>query len=290
MKWKALWVSGCLAQPILLTVWTGLHAENVHTLGELLESHSVSADVRSLGGHSGFCMEASVRNLTSDSIFVELEPGRRLDSDNPNVQDIVVVDRQRLALAPHGKGKSKLYAFCCQAVGGSPSQRDHFNIGKMGEPKLVNLCDHLSGTTFKPGTIQNAIWVVTDAHQLSSVYAQGENYKMVLGLKKYLSGLTGQKMIPYSVEYIYPNNRFWEPVPNFLFFSDSYSLKKDGKVRIVFCDTTGKVIRELMPPTQRSRTDYSLDVQLFVNELKQGKYLLTVYLDAVRQKEWEIIL
>src|SRR6186713_1439308 len=78
-----------------------------------LEDHLIHRRVnvkgKSLGGHQENCMTLNFQNLTSDSIFIRLEPGRRLIAKDSIYQDILIVKENNIIISPLATSKITAY-------------------------------------------------------------------------------------------------------------------------------------------------------------------------------------
>ena len=160
----------------------------------------------------------------------------------------------------------------------------------MAAEPLVRLCRHLDRSLLQTSTVQNAVWSVSNNRNINAVYTRGDDLSLVVELKRLLSALTGQAITPYFIEYEQYGDNYWSFRPAYLYLEDSYSVKKEGAVCVVFTDTTGKVIRQLMAPTRRLPDTFKLEVRMFLNGCASGKYFVRVYCDNRIQKQWEIKL
>ena len=107
--------------------------------------------------------------MLTDSLFVWIEAGRKLDSDNPGDQDILVVKNTNVALGPGATQIIPVEGVCCQAKNSSPDKGSRFSIGKMAPALWVVIANFISAFNFDRHTIQQAIWVLSDEHDIRSI-------------------------------------------------------------------------------------------------------------------------
>jgi len=143
--------------------------ERFTSVQELSEKNIVDTRFMGLGNYSGHCVDLTVQNLTGDTAFVWVEPGRRLDNPDSGAQDILVVHEIRMVLLPHTKQTAPIFGFCCQASNKAPALNTEFKVGKMAEGNLPWIATFLSKKPYDPGTIQQAVWVFSDNHSTASI-------------------------------------------------------------------------------------------------------------------------
>ena len=77
----------------------GKEADKYISIETALFESSLKLELRSLGGYRDECIELKVTNLLSDSLFVLIEAGRILESEDVKEQDIVNVnDYERIKM------------------------------------------------------------------------------------------------------------------------------------------------------------------------------------------------
>lgn len=72
-----------------------------------LEGKYVQTNFTSAGGYHGFCMNMRIKNLGTDTLFVLLEAGRRLNSVDDKNQDILIVKEELFVLGARMEKISK---------------------------------------------------------------------------------------------------------------------------------------------------------------------------------------
>jgi len=87
---------------------------------QAIDRKLIKTSVASLGGHQGFCIKLTVENLTKDSLLIILEAGRRFNSVDDKLQDILVVKQEELYLKSRQVKTQKVKGYCCQLNNSSP--------------------------------------------------------------------------------------------------------------------------------------------------------------------------
>jgi hypothetical protein len=257
-------------------------------LEQVLSRGIVNANVRSLGGNLGYCMEAELHNATVDTLEVYVEPGRLLKPYITWYQDIIVMKRQDFRLLPGACSSYRLYAFCCNYGKAAPKPNSVYSIGPMANDSLLKLCRFMNTVQLNESTVQQAVWVVSDHKDINGVYTKGDSFPSVMGLKRVLASITGQRPTPYMIEYRALAHRPWAKQADYLYLEDDYTIRKGGMVRVEFTDAKGVLVRELMAPVQRYPDNYKIEAHLYLNGLSPGRYLVRVFSGSTVEKEWEV--
>lgn len=179
-----------------------VHATNATTttsLVELLEQGRIELTPRGIGGHSGECLKVDVKNRSAKAIRTSIPAGWVFVSEVEDVQDLIVVREEAIALAPNGRTTVTCRAFCCEASNSGPGEDEVFRKGRLASEKLATFARFVDSLGYDDGIVQSAIWVLSDGHDIGSVGALDSSANDTLRNK--LSALSGQPAPRYSVRY-----------------------------------------------------------------------------------------
>jgi hypothetical protein len=132
-------------------------------------NNSLIVNIQGIGGHSAHCIQVNANNLTSDTLYVYVEPGRRLVSKDTTIQDIFIVKENKIIILPYDKSTFLVYGFCCQSSNSSPYSASVYTIGHMAPPDWITLAKIINENTFPTYAIQSAVWVISNNHPISSI-------------------------------------------------------------------------------------------------------------------------
>ncbi len=141
------------------------------SLEALYTSGKVSVNFVGKGGHQNNCIQLILKNNTSDSIYGMVEAGRRLNSVDDSQQDILLVKSANFRLGARQKDTLDLIGFCCQSHKASPVKGSLFTIGAMAPAIWLLITNLIDRENFPADAIQNAIWVLSDNHDIRSIPA-----------------------------------------------------------------------------------------------------------------------
>lgn len=157
--------------PIFHSVCFSNQPKEFVSIQELQQSGKISLSIEGTGGYQQECVQLIVRNQSADSIHGLVEAGRKFNSMNDGEQDILVVKNKKFSL---GKGQTdtvKVFGFCCEATKSSPQKNSLFGIGILAPVSWLILTNIIDKFNFPPTAIQNAIWVLSNNHDIRSIPA-----------------------------------------------------------------------------------------------------------------------
>lgn len=182
-----------LLSSLMLLSFAGRKDQCTLTLREGVSKGLLKINVSSLGGYSGQCLEAEIRNMSGKHCNVLIEAGSVFNPEDPEMQDILVVKDETIPLDKNNIKKIKLTGFCCKAHNKAPSQGTVFKMGVLKNAKLAELAHFLSKNKFSANVMQSAVWSVSDGESISHIY--DENAADVKTLREEVCKLTGQKNV-----------------------------------------------------------------------------------------------
>lgn len=242
------------------------------SLQKALDLKLVKAEARSLGGYQGFCVKMNLKNLTSDSLIVIVEAGRRLNSLDDKNQDILITQQEIIAMMKLQERTFNVKGYCCQANNHSPFAGAKYDVNKLADSNLVSLARYLNTSKFESDVEQQAIWAVSD--KKSSANIASVNDSLLLPLKQLVANLKGEKLPWYSLitkTVLYAGGDM-KTYPLYLRGKLNYSNDKEDYVSLYVFDESGLPVCEiksqwLLPCVNK---DYELNIP--VKGLAKGKY------------------
>ncbi len=217
---------------------------------KLLDTGQLGSRIKSLGGHSGRCIEWELQNNNSDSLYVWIEAGRKLDSDNPGEQDILVVRHERVALGPRESTKVAVEGVCCQATNSSPETESSYSPGKMAPDVWVLIANYISASDFPSEVVQHTIWVLSDEHDIRSIPAiQGFSTQ---ALREKVAEVLDIDLPWYSFDYSDDSLELFSGERSHIFAEIPYEIPFHAIIGGVIYDATGKIVYQ--SPMYNART------------------------------------
>jgi hypothetical protein len=179
-----------------------------HTLTEALQTKKIKV----LSIHPGKHRDAQVlwlhiHNNTRTSLEVLIPAGQQFVPIDSNDQTLMLPEQRICKIKPGTKDSIPMRVFCCTASRRAPGNHAGFTVGKIHEPKMIQLLEyHKTHQITTDYEIQQSIWSVSDNHRVESI--EGDS------LRVFTAALTGQKLQPLKLKYIHesiPGRIAFEP-------------------------------------------------------------------------------
>lgn len=241
-------------------------------LQKAIDLKLVKAEAKSLGGYQGFCVRMNLKNLSSDSLTVFVEAGRRLNSLDDNNQDILITQQEIIAMKKLEDKAFNVKCYCCQANNHSPFAGAKYDVNKLADSNLVNLARYLNTNKFEANVEQQAIWAISDKKSTANIASVNDS--LLLPLKQLVANLKGEKLPWYSMitKTVLYTGGDMKTYPLYLRGKLNYSNDKEDYVSLYVFDEKGMPVCEiksqwLLPCVNK---DYELNIP--VKGLAKGKY------------------
>jgi hypothetical protein len=250
------------------------------SIEQLVNAKQMTSQIKGKGGHQAECIEFDVKNLTNDTLFVELEPGRRLVSKDTTEQDILIVKRKRFSLAPLAALVFSGFGFCCESKRHAPASKSDFSIGYMVPADWQQLTNLIDQNNFPNPAIQAAIWCISDNHDLSSIHDDDPAKTRLL--KRMVAKIKNIEVPWYSVTYETDPTAVFSGRAEAVFGEVTYYISTNALISINVRDKNGVVVANLEKGTAKGSGEYIYPLALNVKGWPKGDYEIAVYEDYSR--------
>ena len=140
----------------------------------------------------------------------------------------------------------------------------------------------LSASNLPLDVMQNAVWVLSNNHSISSICNENENDRPKMKeLYKFIAGIKGLEMkFPwYTLKYKVDTAQLFSNRPAKLFGEFEYSLSDPAHVDLVIRDSHNTLIANLFSNRPQSPDNYNYRFSLDVAKWPKGKYFVILYVD-----------
>ncbi|MFH0896070.1 MAG: hypothetical protein V2A54_16680 [Bacteroidota bacterium] len=252
--------------------------DSYKSIADFTQSKSLNVKIKGMGGHSENCLEFELKNTTSDTLFIRLEPGRRILSDDSTKQDILIVKEALICLYPRETKKIKGYGFCCCAHRGGPGPDNKFSIGYMAPPSWVKMAEAINIGNYSPGAIQHTVWCMSDNIDISSI--SGTTPDETLKLRKIVAGLKGIEIPWYTTSFLSDTARAFSGKHESVSGEIEYYLKQNSVISIKVRNKFGQIVKTLVAASANGPGSYTYPMELNVINWPKGEYEIAVYEDG----------
>lgn len=259
---------------VLCAVWIPIASTAIEQRSfiELLEHRVIEVKPVGLGGHSGESLRVTVRNLSTGSVNTSIPVGWVFSSKVPEVQDLIVVREEVLALAGGASKSVTCRAFCCEASGSGPEEGEVYRTGHPGSPKLMAVAQAIARGAYPDEIVQNAVWVLSDNNDIASMGAMDSTAQDTLRLA--VSRLSGQPAPLYTMRYAEEEGRVCSQRPASIHRQLRYDTTVGTTVTVAVIDRNGRVVRVLQDHQVLEPGAHTLSFDLDVHDWPSGSYAI----------------
>lgn len=268
---------------ILMVLMLSLSNTNVSNSREFLsiskqmENRKLTAEITGKGGYQENCLNLKLKNQTPDTLFVKLEPGRRIVCEDSSYQDIFIVKEKLIILPPLASLTTDGYGFCCRASKGSPARNVKFNIGYMAPPEWIELAEVINQNNFPTNAVQNAVWVLSDNHSIASIHY--EKMEEIELLRQTVAKIKGITLPWYSITYEKDTAMLFSERPEKLYGKINYYINKNAIISINIRGPKGRLMATPVPEETMNPGNHEYKVDLNIKGWPKGEYDICVYED-----------
>ena len=228
-----------------------------------------------LGRHMGESVSLEVNDRSGQGVNSVRRAGWVLQSEDPSVQDLMLVRAEPILIAPGGSATVTCRAFCVEANDAGPSEGAVYHLGHLASAKLVELAEFINAGKYGDDAVLFSVWTVTGARPISSIPNDDPASEP---LRRKVSELTGQAIPWYTVSY--DDTRDADHYTNEASAENGrfdFSMANNGVLTIVATDAEGHMLTELGHDRHLGPGDYSMNIALTIKGWKRGTYSIRAY-------------
>ncbi|NQV51939.1 MAG: hypothetical protein HQ500_02085 [Flavobacteriales bacterium] len=242
------------------------------SLDELVESGIVQLTFTGNGGHTENCVTLHATNLGSEFLTTRLEPGRTLIASDKGEQNIVITQELILAMHPDQTIERQVFGFCFQSLDAGPGFGSSFTLGPTHQGSLQKVAAFLNRHRDIPGyTQQEAIWVVSDCHPLSSIHAYDDATE---ALALFVADALGLEKPWYTTDHVKTVDELFTRQVQRIYGEIPFQVAAYSTLEITILDQNGRVMKRLVRSTNYGPGNYTQPIDLQVRNWPQGEYAI----------------
>lgn len=254
------------------------------TLKEALDQGLVQLKAEGQGGYTGKVLSLEIVNSSKKEITLDIQPGLEMNSEDDTQQDLMLTEGRELILASGAKRKLIFNAMCIQASNGAPSVGSVYTARKMAGDTLLKLAKFIAQKKYQNDAAQNAVWVITDGHNIADIY--DENDLIRKELVEFTADITGKPIPWYHTQRNSPApGMVYNPTPSIISGVYKFSISEPGTVRLAVYNEEGKEVYLIRDNTEVHKGDNTMKFTLQVYNYPKGKYYARLQLNGVLKEE-----
>lgn len=248
------------------------------TLDLAVKMGLISVTAKGNGGHNGPCVTLRLANLSNRALHTTIPPGWLLQNSDTEAQDLMVVDRVPVELAPHAERTVVCQAYCVESADRAPAEGVPFLSLGMAPMAWVKLAEHLQQNKVEGSNAQAAVWAVANDHDIAAIDPAASI------LRKFVADLTGRELPWYDKAYAPPSlpGQVFSDVATTIHGSVEFVLNTHGAVSILIHNVHGTLVRTMGKDRHLGPGSYGMEVDLTVQGWPKGTYTIQFYLDDSR--------
>lgn len=259
-------------------------------LADAVKAKALTSSFTGAGGHSGNCMKVNMQNLKDEEVRIVIPAGTLFKPADDGAQNILVPQEQFVILKPGESKTTFIKGFCCEASDRSPAKDMSFTLTASKDPKMAKLFTFLKGKQYPDDVLQNAIWCVSDNHQVSDIYVP--KMEMVKPLRDELCTITGQKDTWYST----PTSHNVDAQGNISHQTTSvtgmikFKALKNATIHNEIYDASGKLLMKNPNSFNIKPGSVEYDFEIRVSGWEKGTYVVKVFEDetVIHKQEFKL--
>lgn len=261
------------------------------SISEALKNKLIAIKVKSTSGHTGECLSLRLVNLKNSKLNIIIEAGRVFIPADSNVQNLIVVKRENIELAPNQIKTNKITAVCAQKNDAGPRQDLIFTTGSFGNIEAKKFAEWLDTKAYYNNTnTQNAMWTFTDNMAPEfSIYS--EHDKEMLAYVASAKNLNYEKLLKKFTSFNSDNSYTPPAKSKFTFTSTlNFTVSAPQVLKVVLCDKNNAVVKLCIAGDTLAVGPNSKRIEITNDDLENGKYYLKVFIDGKMITRREIII
>ncbi len=210
-------------------------------------------------------------------IKVRIPSGLRLVSEDSTLQDQIIIRDKTLLVKAGSAAFARCVSYCTQAELVSPSAGSLYRYAGQAGGDLQKLSEFLAGFREIEYAVQQAVWVVTNDHDLKGIH-HGDR-KKALTIQRFVADLTGKPLPKYTVRYreSRPGESAFNAEVVTIFGAHEYALESDGLFTCKIYDEAGKEVQVVFENQLHRKGHNRFNFKLETRLLPKGKYVSRLY-------------
>lgn len=260
-------------------------------LADAIKQKLIDVSFVSNGSYSGNSLLCKAKNLQAKAYKIRIPEGTYFQAPSNDEQNLLIPQSDYFLLQANQAKSVTLNGFCTNASKKAPDKNGIFKLSSYtANAKMPKLLTYLKGKKFNNSTLQDAIWSLTDDHQVSNVV--GEDKTNVTDLRKFLFTLTGQKETWYEspqVRNIEPDRTINHETAR-ISGDLTYKTTKGAKLYTEVVSQDGEVKIKTNTRTMEGSGDLTYNFKVEVKGWKKGKYQVRVLENDKLIKSFDFIV
>jgi hypothetical protein len=258
------------------------------SLKKAMSSKLITVTAVSTGGYCAKSLKLKLKNNSPRLVNVDIDPGMIFQPEDTSMQDLVLYGNESFVLSPSADSDITLQTFCGKSYAHSPLVNQPYHFLRQGDSNMIRTLNYAKTNNLDVQLVQNAVWVFTNHHSLSSVYAYAYPRESE-SLGRFLASMMKLKLPEYFIQYK-TETRAGQPVisPK---QTKLYAVMHWGagegfrNMHLIILHENGTVYKTIEADQVIDKYGYTVKVEFDPRRDPKGTYLVKLYDDA--NKIWD---
>lgn len=229
-------------------------------------------------------IQVNIVNKTSSTIKITEEPGYIFDSEDEDVQDMILTEPLMFVINEASPQSFGVKAMCIQAKNKSPRTNLYYKPGKYATGNLLKTSRYINENNFQNSMGQDAMWAISDFKSPYDITGPAE---IANPLRAFVADLLG---VAFDTSLINKNEIYLpKGIKEYALFLNFY-LQKTDDIKLQLFDHKGDFVRDLMNKPKQGKGKYDMKYKIALYGLYGQKYYVRLYVGDDMRTEFPLLI
>lgn len=253
---------------------------------ELVKVSALKAE----GSYNEKGLSLKIDNKSKETLEISVDPALIFQPEDTAYQDLMIAGNERTTIAPGASRQLMLQSYCAKSYARGPLKGLVFRYQKQGDSNMIKVMDYVRKNGINNESAQHAVWVLTNKHDLSSVYIRGQD-EASRKLVAYMAGLLHQELPPYFRQYninTTPGQPVFVKKTLKIFALFQWQLDQPKNLTLAVYDSSGRQVDKMFENKAFKKGGYELNATFESAAVTAGDYYIRLLADGTMLKEKKV--
>jgi hypothetical protein len=221
-------------------------------------------------------LKLQLSNTTKERLQLSIDPALIFTPLEPGYQDLVLPAEEMIALAPGATAEIEVQTFCGKLHASAPGGKLTYKLWKQGDSTMIKVTQYIRKHNLYDGLGQNAIWALTDGHDLDGII-DPERPKISAELLALMTKLTGRPTPEYfklyKLDTVAGQPVFQKRVLKII-ASIEWKLEAPKSLTLGIYNQEGSLVQGVFEDKPMAKGGYKMQVQFEAEGAPPGNYFM----------------
>jgi hypothetical protein len=225
---------------------------------------------------------AKIKNTSIQKLDLKFPVGTHLKSDDPGLQDLIVVKEQILVLQPNQTWEQPLVGMCIQKSNQSPGDGNLYHLADVIQGPMKTCAERIARDQIFNGCGQDAMWALSDGQDIGWIETENDQEK---GLRQLVADLKGVENPWYTTAHETNNNQLadnfdpMQPTDAYMTLGSAqingdfvWTQAQKKQLSFAIYDENGNIVRKFFEGKEFGEGEYTFRFHYKTSENLRGQY------------------